>query len=797
MHDKWTQREGLPHNVVETVLAARTGYLWFGTQEGLVRFDGARFTLFDRSNTPGLAGDEVYALGEDAAGDLWIGTTTGLSRLRGRNFELVPTGGSPLEAVHHLVRDGDDLWAATDSGLRRLHGGAWSSFGAPDGLVEERATALAPARGGGLWVGGQHGLSRWAEGRLSAVAGTGLPAESVTALLEGEDGVLWVGTTRGLARRPAGAPAFSAVAAVGECEVRALALDQTHALWVATSAGVLRVRGDEVETAPGERENVNALYLDGEGSLWFGTATDGLHRLHPGTVLTISKEEGLSSLGVWAVAPSADGSILAAGDGGVDRIGAEGPRPLRPDLTRREGMTALLEDRSGDLWIGTDAHGVLRTGAHGTRWYGVAEGFESQPRVIFEDAAQAIWVGARDGLYLLRGERLTLAASSRGAVSDVEQGPDARLYLGTTAGLFRLEGDRLAPVPVRGLLGALDVTALHFDADGSLWVGTAGAGLWLLRGGRGWNFTRRQGLPEDQVFAIVDDGLGYLWLSGNHGITRLARAELEAVAAGRASAVAPTALGRADGMKEVECSGGVQPSGARGPDGRLWFPTIRGVVVVNPKAVTRNPEPPRAFVEDIVVDGTRSPPEDGLSLAPGHHRLEVHYTAAVLAHADRIRFRYRLRGFDAGFIDAGGERVAHYAGLGPGRYLFELSAANESGVWGEKLASFAFEIEPRFWQTRWFKLLLALAVVALVLAALETSTRRLRAERRELVARVREESAKVKALSGLVPICAWCRRIEVRPGGWQPLEQFISESAQADITHGMCPDCYARHGEQG
>lgn len=789
VHDRWTQRDGLPHNMVVALLVARSGYLWLGTQEGLVRFDGARFTLFDRATTPGLAGDQITALCEDARGDLWIGTNTGLSVMRGERFEAVDPGGAPRATIQELLRDGTDLWALTDSGLRLLRDGLWSGPAAEQGLNELQAIGPAPR---GVWVGGRGGIARWDGTRFARDEGEGLPRGNVAALLEDATGRLWVATPQGLWRRPAGGAIFAPVPGFEGKDVRALLPGSEGALWAGTQIGAARVLGDRVEWVAGGPVGVRRLASDVSGSVWYGTAADGLHRVRRSELAAIGPEQGLSSRVVWSVMVRADGSVLAAGDGGLDQITGRRPAPFRPDLTRQEGLTTLLEDGAGDLWVGSDNRGVLRISGRAARWYGPAEGVRSDPRVLFGGRDGTVWLGTREGLLALRGERFEPVAPSDGPVGVIGEDGLGRLWVGTTRRLARLEGSVLVPVALPDCEGPVDVTALHFDADGAAWVGTAGAGLFLVRERAGRVFTRREGLPENQVFAILDDGRGYLWLSGNHGITRVSRSELEAVASGRAPTVAATALGRGDGMVEVECSGGIQPSAARTADGRLWFPTIHGLVIADPATILQNPEAPQVALEELLLDGARRPMAGAQRLAPGTHHVHIRYTATALASADRVRFRHRLLGLEEAFVDAGQSREVHYAGLGPGQYLFQLSAANESGVWSERWATLAFEIEPRFWQTPWFAFLLAAAGALLAVGLFAFATRRLRARSQRLATQVDEEAAKVRALSNLLPVCAWCRKIKDQEGSWQTLEQWVTRSGGRQVTHGMCPACYER-----
>ena len=810
----WTYRDGLPHNFVRRLLAARTGYLWIGTQEGLVRFDGARFRVFARQDTPGLAGNEINALLEDDRGTLWIGTSHGLSRQRGEGFEIVDLGGEA--AVTALAGDGEGgVWAGTRAdGLRHLRAGGAGQVERAGGLPFNRITTLQRGSDGALWIGSHRGgLARLAGGRVEVLGG--LPADIVRAILDDGRGTIWVGTAGGLARRRPGATTFERVASVGDRDVLALQLDRQGELWVGSANALLRIRGERVEAVAGtgSPSDVQALAEDSEGNLWVGSATGGLQRLRWGQVVTIAREEGLSSDVVWAVREGRGGVIWAGTDGGLDRVVEGRPQAAHAEQLRGRSVASLLEDQAGDLWVGTDGGGLVRFGPRGAVRYGDAEGLtESLVRVVHQDSSGTIRVGTRGGAFRMSAGRFRALARdpdlSGDVVSSIEELPDGSLWVGTGSGLARIEGDRLVPALIEGRPDRTDVTTIHADPDGSLWIGTVGEGLARLRGGRLERWTRRQGLHEDTVLAVLDDGLGHLWLSGNRGITRVRRSELEEVLAGRRDAVAPTVFGTADGMRERECNGGVQPVAWRASDGRLWFATIRGAVVVDPARVWANPQPPPVRIEELVVDGQPRSPGGSSRLGPGTRRVDIHYTGLALAAADRIRFRHRLEGLEDAFFDAGGERVARYTNLGPGRYVFRVVAANENGLWGTQGASLAFEIEPYLWQTAWFQVGAVVAALAAALGAVRLRTRGLRRReveltarveeelRREaeLAARVEEEMRKVKILAGLLPICAWCKKIRDEGGAWHRLESYVSSRTQAKFTHSICPDCYAREG---
>ena len=803
IRERWTYREGLPHNGVHRLLAAKGGYLWIGTQEGLVRFDGVRFELFASPATPGLAGNEISALIEGAGGVLWVGTSRGLSRYAGDAFQEVGLEGDA--AVAALADDGQGgvYVAAEPAGLLHVRAGWPARVERIEGLGRQRVITLLRS-GGGLWVGGERGLARVEDGRLTELGAAGLPAEMVSSLAEAKDGSLWVGTVHGLARRRPGAGTFEQVALPGSPIVYALLEDRTRAMWVGTGGGaVFRLAGEEVQTlaGPTSPSDVHALVEDNDGDIWAGTESSGLYRLRWGQAVTIAREEGLSADVVWAVREGRGGVMWIAGDGGLDRL--EGGRigPAHADVLRGVSLGGLLEDREGDLWVGTEGAGLLRFGPRGMTRYGPESGlFGTVVRVIHQDSQGAIWAGTNMGVFRLAGGRfraLEIDPRLAGAkVNSIEELPGGELWVGTATGLARVEGERLVPEAPAGQLVRWDVAALRAEADGAVWIATAGDGLARLEGGRLERWTQREGLHEDVVLAILDDGAGHLWLPGNHGISRVDRAELLEVAVGRRAKVAPTVFGTADGMKERECNGGVEPSAWRSADGRLWFSTVRGAVVIDPAHLDPPLPPPAVRVEELVVDGRAWAPSQALRFPAGTRRIDVRYTGLALAAADRIRFHHRLAGLDEGFFDAGSERVAHFTNLGPGRYTFEVAAAGASGAFGPS-AAVPFYVEPHLWQTGWFLAAAVLAALALAVGMHLTRTSALRRREAVLAARVEEEMRKVKILSGLVPTCAWCKRIRDEQGNWQRFEAYVSAHADVQFTHGICPECLARSGQGG
>jgi len=291
------------------------------------------------------------------------------------------------------------------------------------------------------------------------------------------------------------------------------------------------------------------------------------------------------------------------------------------------------------------------------------------------------------------------------------------------------------------------------------------------------------------VFAILDDGRGDLWMSCNRGIFRVARKDLEDFFSGRKTSVTSVAYGEADGMVSAECNGGFQPAGWKGRDGRLWFPTIRGAVVVDPATLRVNAEAPPVVLERLVADGRDVGPSSGQKLPAGTRSVEIHYTGLSFFAAERVRFQYRLDGFDRDWVDAGTRRVAYYTNLPPRQYVFRVLAVSRDGVRNRVGATLPFSVAPRFVQTPVFFGSVAAAVLAIAAIAYRLRTRGLRARARELEAGVAEALSNVRILRGLFPICASCKKIRDDRGYWSQIESYIRDHSEAEFSHSICPDC--------
>lgn len=740
-HDAWQARSVLPQERIEAILQTRDGYLWLGTKSGLVRFDGVRPTVFDRGNTPALHENRVVSLFEDPRGGLWVGTDGGgLARLEGGSFRAFTTDeGLSQNYVRAVVETpGGDIWVGTGGGgLNRFRDGRFERLPGIPGNVR----ALLVDRRGTLWIGtAGAGLIALDPVRRSLRAfgrGDGLPDDHVMAIAGDREGDVWIGTRAGLTRvREGRLETWGTGRGLSHEAVRCLLEDRDGNLWIGTLGGGLNRMTDGHLTAFGTAEGLSddqvfSLHEDREGSLWIGTGK-GLDRLKNSRVTWFGRREGLSLEDVRTVSASRDGSVWAATDGGgLNRI--RGGRVDRV-LTRRGGLPAdyvlsALEAQDGTLWVAT-AGGVTALRDGGARTFSRADGLVEATVSAMAETRDGLIVADGAVVRVLRGGRFeplwSAAPPPLKHVYAMHPAPDGTVWLGTAAGLAEARDGRYRLYTRGDGLPHDTVHAIHEDADGTLWLATRG-GLARFRSGRAAAITAADGLCDNVVFQILPDDRGRLWMSTSRGVCVVEAADLARFAAGERQRLTSILLDRSDGMKTVEYVAVTQPAGCRTADGRLWFPTTGGVASLDPRRWERNPVPPPVHVEAVSVDG-RPLPGGSMVVPAGSERVEIRYTALSLRSPERVRFRYRLEGYDSGWNDAGTRRSVEYTGLPPGSFLFRVGAANDDGLWNEEGAAVALRVLPRFHQAWWFPLLVLGAAAGLVYAAHHARMRRREAE---------------------------------------------------------------------
>jgi signal transduction histidine kinase/ligand-binding sensor domain-containing protein/DNA-binding NarL/FixJ family response regulator len=760
----WRTEQGLPQNTVPAIVQSRDGYLWAGTELGLVRFDGAHFTVFDKSNTPELKSNVVDALLAASNGDLWIGTIGGgLTRLSGGEFHTFTTkDGLSSNSVLTLLEDrAGDLWIGTDgNGLNRLHEGRFSVYRAADGLANDEIFALAQDPQGAIWIGTHNGLSRFSNGAIRNYStADGLPSAYIRSLVVTAGDVLWIGTSGGgLSRLEDGKfHNFTTKDGLSSNAVVSLREDADGDLWIGTLAGGLTrlsgARFDSYTTKNGlPSNNVYSIFQDRDRNLWIGTGGGGLTRLFRNTLFTTyGKKNGLSNDAVLPVFQDHAGTIWVGSYGGGLNAFRDGKFSA---ITAKDGLAdnlifSISEDFDNALWIGT-GRGLNRLKAGRLTTFTKQDGLPSDTIIAtFVDHEGSVWIGTRAGLAVWKNNRFktftTADGLSNNVVQTIYEDRAHTLWIGTAGGgLDRFHNGAFEVFDTRRGLSNDNVVSIYEDSEKNLWIGTNGGGLNRLRNGKLSHFTTKNGLGDDAIFRILDDSSGNLWMSSNRGVFRVSLQSLNQFAGKTIDRIPSISFGTQDGMATRECNGGFQPAGWKARDGRLWFPTMQGVVVVDPKTLARDVSEQRTSVEQVYINGRSVKPQGSLIIPPGPGNLEFHYSAPNFRFAHRMNFRYQLEGFDSDWVDARGRRAAYYTNIPPGTYRFEVVASNENGGWSSLAATMVFTLKPHFYQTFVFYALCFFGLVGLAIAGHLTHVRGLREREHVLERRVDERTAELR-----------------------------------------------------
>lgn len=774
----WGLRDGLPQSSVTALVQTRDGYLWVGTFGGLARFDGVRFVVFDLANTPGLDGHRVIALAEDPAGTLWIGSEDGgLARYRRGHFHTLRVeGATPLPSVSGVAFAPDGtVWAASSEGLLRVEGDVARIVPTDPlsgGNAAPRVTGVAVTADGRVWAATVE--------RSACVAGPCAGAPSLPGGARvggfgvvGADGSRWFSTTAGLYRiDAAGALTLERAAALPVTyNASAVALDAARdRVWLATGNELWMREGPGPwvpyhEHLRGQfddpRDAVRSLLVDREGGLWIGRDRHGLAQVLRIETTRYGAAEGLG-FSAFAVLVDRAGREWVTGNCAGAFARDPGGTFARVDFpTPTICMESMALAPDGAVWFGDLGRLVRVEGEEATSAPLPPPLDTESPRAFTIDADGTFWIGAgwRAAVVELTPDlsvrRVYGASDGLGGVFVSTIVPDGGggVWLGTHRGLFHLARDRTLAHwgPEDGLARGV-VRDVHVDPGGVVWVGTYGGGLSRLAGGHIRTFTTADGLCDDTVSRILDDGRGNLWMNGNRGVSRVARADLEAVLAGSRGDVPCTLLDSGEG------NGGVQPAGTIDRDGHLWFPTIDGVVSIDPTSPHATPVEPLAHIEKVSFDGAPVEIAAGGALGaipPGRGDVTVRYTGLHFELPTQVTFRHRLLGYSDEWVYDDGERTISYTNLPPGEYELEVAAHSPRGVWSAP-AHLSFTLEPHLWQTTLARSFGVLLLLGLLGGLVQLRVRKVRrrngllreevAERQRAETRAREQEHRYRTL---------------------------------------------------
>lgn len=741
-HKVWKVEDGLPMNSVISIARTRDGYLWLGTEAGLARFDGLEFDVFSNEDTPELTNDLILSLLGDRDNGLWIGTRGGgaVFYKDGLFKSYKVEQGLASNEVWALLETGDGaVWIGSRKGLNRFHNGVFNHIPLPGAMSSHNVRTLMEDRLGRVWAGTRGGGMVKIEKRGNNLESEtiGLAGVNITALLEGRDGSIYIATVQSGLIRLQGDKRSDLTTRQGLPTnfVRCIMEDAGGNLWIGTSGGGMCVlkRGEEhirVYTGQGDitSTSIYCLFEDHERTFWIGTEGGGLNSLRDTAITTYTTKNGLSNDMVTGAFQDSRGNVWFSNFGfGVDCFNPACGEFRNYNTGKGlsvNSVACIAETPDGMLWFGTPGGGVnrLNPGNGEIKHFDTSEGLsDSFVRAFYVDENGVLWAGTDSGgLHRYSNGWFILYGEVKFRINTIIKDDTGAFWVGTWGGgLCRVRDGKTEVFDKSSGLSINNVMCIYQDDEGVFWVGTYGGGLNRVQvDGKTGKLTirmvsKKEGLPDDTVYYILEDRKQYLWMSSNRGIFSLGRKELEDYFSGKSDGLQPSRFTNEDGMKSIECNGGNSSAGWKSRNGKLWFPTTMGISLVDPENIGIDTQPPPVLVKKASINGKAFSPHEAAEALAGEGNVELHYTGLSLVVPKNIRFKYKLEGLNETWVDAGTRRLVYYTNLSPGNYRFRVIACNRDGVWNNKGASFEFFLRPRFYQTPWFKILLPLLALAL------------------------------------------------------------------------------------
>ena len=746
-HASWKISDGFPRGMVNAIAQTPDGYLWLGTEFGLVRFDGVRHVEWTPPAGERLPSDEIRNLLVSRDGTLWIGTRRGLASWK--DGRLTRYAELAEQAIAGLLEDREGtVWAGglglSTGRLCAIRTGSVRCYG-EDGRFGAGVLSLYEYSGD-MWAGSFTGLWRWKPDPPRLYSVPGRPNPTINDLIEGDNGVFWIATPEGIRQFVNGKFEARPPPAGGQFYPRSLLRDRDGSLWIGTmDQGLRHVHQGKVDvftSADGlSSDDVHRVFEDREGNIWASTS-EGFDRFHDFAVSTMSFKQGLASPTALSVLAAKDGAVWLGTIDGLTRWKSGQFTIYRKSATRQperrtqrsavreitDGglpdnyVMSLCEDVRQRIWVST-RRGVAYF--EDGRFVPVASVPGVNGNSIVEDSPGSIWINDRYlGLVHLLDERVAgqipwttfgpeYSANARLAADPSKGG----LWVGFARGgvAFLRDGQVGVRYTSSQGLGEGSVNDLRVDANGTLWTATDG-GLSRLKDGRIATLTKRNGLPCDTVYWSIEGDAQSLWLYMPCGLVRVARSELDAWIANPRHTIEPAVFDSSDGVRTFATPIGYSPRVTKSADGKLWFDSLLGVSVVDPRRLLFNKLPPPVHIEQIIADRKTYAAGAKLPLPALVRDLQIDYTALSLVAPEKNRFKYKLEGYDRDWQDVGNRRQAFYGNLSPRSYRFRVMASNNSGVWNEAGASFDFSIAAAYYQTRWFLAACTAAILALLWA---------------------------------------------------------------------------------
>lgn len=725
----WTTETGLPQNSITAILQAKDGYLWFGTFGGLVRFDGIKFKIFNTINAPAIKSNRITGLYEDRNGTLWIGTQSGnLISYKDEVFTSVlepPT--TPRAAIFFICIDETDaIWIPGGEGLKKFTADGSGKFSAETislpGEENPQVGSIVCDEADNIWISTTVALYQYKNGAVQVFPfreifpkikdAKGNSAASVVRIFIDGKKRLWFVSQEVLARFENG----GFVSVLQKPDVNfGFAENIDGSFFLKSENKIYRVADDKLqEILIDDARNFDRFRLmmaDREGNLWIGTTGKGLLKYKRQTARTFAKADGLTDTDAFFIMEDREKNLW---------IGADNLYEFKDgkfEIALRGNHVSAFQSKDGTVWFGAQG------GKISTYKNGVFSDFSKESGIVserfFEDSQGTFYFETAKGLLAVRGEKreiiLPLNIGVNSKIQTIIEDRDGAIWFGTVSGANRYKDGVFTSFSSKDGLSNDNVRDIREDTDGTLWFGTYGGGLNRFKDGKFFAITTREGMYEDIVSRIILDEKDNFWLLGNRGVSVISRVALNDLADGKFKTIACAFYGVSDGMQTSEGNGGNFPAGWLASDGKFWFPSIQGVIVISPE--TSELPPPPVFIEDVFLGGKQIEASAKIEIGADKENLEIHYTGLNFTKPEQVKFKYKLEGFDKDWIEVGTRRAAYYTQLPAGDYRFLVTASTTNGVWNEQPAAKNVTVLSNpIWKKPWFILLVSiLLIVALII----------------------------------------------------------------------------------
>ena len=724
--DQWTTENGLPQNSVNSIVQTRDGYIWFTTFGGLVRFDGIKFKIFNTINAPTFKSNRLIRATEAPDGSLLIGGQNGdLISYKDDVFRPIiqnPVSQRTPLGIFRGSKNGE-IWNLGKSGLERRTpdaSGNWlvSTVEIPN-EPQPFVNGIAEDNSNNIWVSTPLGLYRFNNGAVTSFPfkdnfpqATDNPGQQVIRLLIDRKNRIWVYSADFLAR-------FENERFIPILQKRGGNFDIAENLdgtfFLRLDGKIYRFADDKVQETLIDDDSINASYRfmmsDRERNIWIGTNGQGLRRYKQQTARTLGKAEGLIDGPVNFVFEDRDKNIW---------IGADALYKYRDGKFERFpeawNFNSAFQSSDGRLWFEAQT-GIYNFKDGKFTDFGKESGIRAYS--VFEDSRGTFYYVVEKGLITVQnGARREFSGVDgfvpgpvqSSTVQSIIETNDGGVWFATTGGVYRFKDGAFTNYSSENGLSNDNVRDIYQDRDGTIWMGTYGGGLNRLKDGKMFAITTREGLNEDIVSRILVDEKDNFWMLGNRGVSVISRSALNDLADGKIKTIACESYGVSDGMLNSEGNGGHHPAGWRASDGKFWFPSIQGVIVIEP-APSDLPPPP-VYIEDVFLSGKQVESAPKIEVAPGTENLEIHYAGLNFSKPEQVKFRYKLEGFDQDWIEVGNRRAAYYTNVPPGNYRFLVTASTTSGIWNEQPAGKdVIVLSDPIWKKWWFILSASILVI--------------------------------------------------------------------------------------